>query len=310
MLGVMNEVTVRRCPPALYRDALELVLDSVSADQRGSVIDALRPVAEQGVDVFDGLVVAESHGRLAAATWLQPQVGRTSTLWPPIGKHTLDDRTAEQLIDAVLDAAVELPVDLVQVLLDDSQASLGRPLEKAGFSKLAQLAYLMQVVPRKSVEPTEPRLTFDSPAMEERSLFEELITGTYESTLDCPALEGRRHIADTLAGYQSVGQHDPDLWFVVRWDSQPAGVLLVSPHVEDDQWEVVYMGVIPPFRGRGLGAKILARLRALASSARVGHIILAVDSANSPAVKMYDQAGFVEWARRTAYIRQVDRNRA
>jgi ribosomal protein S18 acetylase RimI-like enzyme len=310
MLGGMNDVTVRRCPPALYRDALELVLTSVAADQRGSVIDTLRPVAEQGVDVFAALVVAESHGRLVAASWLQPQVGRTSTLWPPVGKHALDNPTAEQLIGAAIDAANDLPVDLVQVLLDDSQAALAAPLERMNFTKLAELQYLMLVVPRKFTEPAEPRLTFDSPAMDDRELFEQLVKATYESTLDCPALEGRRHIADTLAGYQTVGHHDPSLWFVVRWDSQPAGVLLVSPHLEDDQWEVVYMGVIPAFRGLGLGAKILARLRALASTAQVGHIILAVDAANTPAVKMYDQAGFVEWARRTAYIRQVDRGHA
>lgn len=306
MLGSMNEVIVRRCPPILRRDALELVLEGVSTDQRGAVIDALRPVAEQGVDVFAGLVVAESNGRAFAASWLQPQIGRTSTLWPPAGKRKLDLHTVEQLITATLESAATLPIDLVQVLLDESQLSVGEPLVKLGFSKLAELSYLMQVLPRRFAHPSDSRLIFDSPAFDQRPLFEELIKATYEATLDCPALEGRRHIADTIAGYQTVGQHDPSLWFIVRWESQPAGVLLVAPHTEDDQWEVVYMGVIPQFRGLGLGAKILTRLREIASSAQVGQIVLAVDLANTPAVKMYDQAGFVEWARRTVYIKQVD----
>lgn len=301
----MSDIVVRICPAEKLQAALELVLHNVSPDQRGAVIDLLRPIAEQGVDVFRGLTIAEKHGRVVGAAWLQPQVGRTATLWPPAFSGDRQELLACRLAQASIDAVQYLPVDLVQVLLGEHDAKSADWVAAVGFEFLAELRYLMLAVPGRMAADVDSDLQFESPATAQHALLEELVQSTYAGTLDCPGLEGRRTIADTLAGYQCVGQHDPCLWSIVRWRGQPAGVLLVAPYPEAVQWELVYMGVVPEFRGHALGSKILTRLRAMASAHSIGHIVLAVDSQNAPALRMYEQSGFVEWARRTAYIKSV-----
>lgn len=287
-----------------------MVLQDVTPQLRAGLVDVLRPTAEKGIDVFAGLVIAEDNGRLVGAAWLQPQVGRTATLWPPITRGEENDTVPIQLASAAVKAANELPVDLVQVLLDKSSEWLVPLLEALEFEKLADLEYLMHTVPRRYLGEVDPEITLDSPAMDHRELFEELVQSTYQQTLDCPGLEGRRHIADVLCGYQAVGEYDPNMWYIVRWKSEPVGVLLTAPYPDGEQWEIVYVGITPRYRGQHLGRKVLAHLSSLAAAKKVEYVVVAVDAANAPALRIYEQGGYVRWAERTAYIRSVKRNNA
>lgn len=307
MLPAMSSPVVCPCPSPLQHAALELVLGDVSPEQRGALIDTLRPLADQGVDVFSGLAVAESKRRVTGACWLQPQVGKTSTLWPPAFAGKYDPHLAERLASQSLEAAHRLPIELAQVLLDGDDDRHVRWAESLGFDYLADLLYLVLTVPPVpgASAHQDPLLELDAPALAHQPLLEELIQATYVGTQDCPGLEGRRNIVDTLAGYQSVGRYHPQLWWIVRWRGEPAGVLLVAPYPDAVQWELVYMGVTPRFRGQALGSKILHRLRRLASEAGINQVVLAVDSSNTPALRMYQRCGFVEWARRIAYVKSI-----
>lgn len=305
MLRLMEGDVISICPPHLHRTALERVLGNVSPEQRGTVIDALRPIAAQGIDVFAGLLIAERDNAVVAATWLQPQVGRTATLWPPAPGAGEDPPLAEALVAAALEAGRELPADLVQVLLEESNDPIIATLLRLGFRHLADLHYLSLKIPSRQPREADDRLRLRSPAADQPVLLRKLIADTYNDTLDCPGLEGRRQMDDVLAGYASVGVHDPNLWFIAEWRGEPAGVLLLASYPEVNQWELTYMGVAPKFRGEGMGKRILSRLVSLALQAGVGHVVLAVDARNWPAMQMYEQANFVGWARRTAYIREM-----
>ncbi len=167
----------------------------------------------------------------------------------------------------------------------------------------------MLAVPSLAIKP-DSQITLAPPTPSETELFEQLIVESYEATLDCPGLEGLRNIKDVLAGYRTIGQHDPALWHILRWKQQPAGVLLLAPFPESNQWELVYMGVVPRMRGHELGAEVLQQVAYRASLAGVGHVVLAVDTENHPAIRIYRAAGFVEWARRAAYIKRIAANSA
>lgn len=310
MLRGMSQSTIRLCPPEMQRQALEMVLQDVTPQLRAGLVDVLRPTAEQGIDVFAGLIIAENDGRLVGAAWLQPQVGRTATLWPPITRSEEAGSVPIQLASAAVQAADSLPVDLVQVLLDKPNAWLVPLLDALEFERLADLEYLMHAVPRRFLGELDPEVTLDYPAMQQRELLEELVKATYEQTLDCPGLEGRRNIADVLSGYQAVGEYDPNMWYIVRWKSEPVGVLLTAPYPDGEQWEIVYVGITPRFRGQQLGRKVLAHLSSLAATKQVEYVVVAVDAANAPALRIYEQGGYVRWAERTAYVRSVERNNA
>ncbi len=89
----------------------------------------------------------------------------------------------------------------------------------------------------------------------------------------------------------------------MRHSQRDIGCLLLADHPESNQWELVYMGLVPEARGRGWGAKIARHAQWEAQRAGRERLVLAVDAANRPAVAMYQQAGLFAWDRRVVLLR-------
>jgi GNAT superfamily N-acetyltransferase len=68
------------------------------------------------------------------------------------------------------------------------------------------------------------------------------------------------------------------------------------------------MGVLPAARGHGWGAGIVRYAQWLAGQAARGRLVLAVDAANAPALRMYAAAGFRQWDQTSVFLRIFDRN--
>ena len=100
----------------------------------------------------------------------------------------------------------------------------------------------------------------------------------------------------------------PDWWTLLLDGGRPAGVLLLSGLGVGGQMgaEVVYLGLAPAARGRGLSAPLLALAERAAATTSGRLLALAVDSQNAPAVAVYKRAGFRQNERRTALIRRLD----
>jgi hypothetical protein len=129
-----------------------------------------------------------------------------------------------------------------------------------------------------------------------------LLRRTYEGTLDCPGLSELRADDDILDGHLHAGEFDPSLWFMLHDGPRPIGALLLSPSAATDSVEVVYLGLAPEARGRGLAAALLAHgARAIASRPE-RTLALAVDARNTPAAKLYERAGFAAVRRREAWV--------
>src|SRR5207248_437975 len=89
--------------------------------------------------------------------------------------------------------------------------------------------------------------------------FHATLARTYEDTLDCPEVSGVRTIEQVIEGYRAQGRYEPGRWWLAREAGRPVGVAIVTALPGSGDWEVGYMGLVPPARGRGLG--ILACLR-------------------------------------------------
>ena len=84
--------------------------------------------------------------------------------------------------------------------------------------------------------------------------------------------------------------YDPTLWLLATAAGQPAGAL--TGHVWDDRGWVNYLGVLAPFRGRGIGAALLRRSFATFASRGIRRVILNVDAENpTGATALYEHAG-------------------
>ena len=62
---------------------------------------------------------------------------------------------------------------------------------------------------------------------------------------------------EVLSGYRTTGVFDPQRWLLVRQDGEDVGCLLLADHPTSSQWELVYMGLVPEVRGRGLGIELV-----------------------------------------------------
>jgi mycothiol synthase len=90
--------------------------------------------------------------------------------------------------------------------------------------------------------------------------------------------------------HTSNPSYDPAWWLLATSEGQPAGALI--GRVWDDRGWVDYLGVLPPCRGRGIGAALLRRSFAAFAGHGVRRVILNVDAENTTgATALYERAG-------------------
>jgi len=185
--------------------------------------------------------------------------------------------------------------------------------ERAGFTVLAVLDYMTRPVPeRRTIDaPTLPDDVSLGPWRRGDPILLRILESTYVDTLDCPGLCGLRRTEDILEGHLASARYEPPLWTVLRVDDRPAGALLLSPShrssdgLGSDDCELVYLGLAPWARGRGLGRLLLQHGLAQLSCRSERRITLAVDRANLPAVALYSSMGFLPGPARLALIMPV-----
>lgn len=185
--------------------------------------------------------------------------------------------------------------------------------ERAEFSVLAVLDYMTRPVPdRRSIElPVPPEDVTLQPWRRGDPVLLRILDSTYVDTLDCPGLCGLRRTEDILEGHLASARYEAPLWTLLRIEERPAGALLLSPsHRSSDglggeECELVYLGLAPWARGRGLGRLLLQHGLAQLSRRAERRITLAVDRANGPAVALYSSMGFTPGAARLALIKPV-----
>jgi ribosomal protein S18 acetylase RimI-like enzyme len=191
-----------------------------------------------------------------------------------------------------------------------------------GFRPLAELRYLQttvkkilkttQAVMRPTPVPAESiqLLPFSDPSGED---VHQCVALTYVDSLDCAVINQFRSARQTIAGYQSSAVYTPRHWYrcVDPSTGEVVGCVLLAMHpvvpdasnatdasqADDSAFrhtaEIVYMGLLPKHRGRGLGKQIVAAV-ARTLQKQASQIILAVDRANQPAADLYRSLTFTE----------------
>lgn len=264
-----------------------------------------RRAAAQGLDL-SRLWLARDGDEIRAAALLIPHPGRTGLL---LASPPADDRQAllvGRACAALLASVAGSGIRLVQALSSPGEALRTSAWSAAGLRHLASLDYMER--PRElaaAQRPLPEGITLAPWDPAERRVLECLLPRTYEETLDCPGLASMRDPADILDGHLAVGEHDPGLWTIARLAGEPVAALLLSPAPESDSVEVVYLGMVPSMRGRGLGGALLSHGLAAVHARRERTVALAVDARNTPAVALYARAGFRTVRRREAFVASI-----
>ena len=243
-------------------------------------------------------------GRLVAAVAWLALPGRTALLLPASPVAPGIDAAA---LDALLREALALigqerPAFIQALLAADSVERLAL-LTRHGFQPLTLMLYLQRAALYPWTEPvSEAEAGWIAYSARTHAVFAETILQTYVNSTDCPELGRLRTIENVIESHKAVGRFDPRLWELIVIDERPAGCLLLSLMAGGTLAEVVYVGVTPEFRGRGVGALLVRR--ALEQTRRTGarRLALVVDERNASARRLYERFGLKETARRRALI--------
>ena len=297
--------SIQPTPPERHRDGLELLFSSMNAGERVAQMATTLAALGSGRLSLDGLLEARRGERTVGIAWGSVMGGRAALVWPPQLVAGEEESTAQALFQALDTWMQANHIQLANAFLADDQSLDARRLTAANYSRAAEILYL---VSDQSSFPDSPVLTdlqFEPFSEDKQERLAAIVEQTYEGTLDCPSLDGKRDIADVLAGYQESGVYDPQRWFLVRHGGDDIGCLLLTDHPAENQWELIYQGIIPAARGQGFGLAMTRHAQWLTCDANRSRLVLAVDAENQPAISAYTTSGFQQWDRRYVYVKLI-----
>ena len=301
-------VVCRPAGPAEVHPALRLILGANGrlADE-AAVIDFLQLTLHRGINLNDLWVATDARGGVVAAILPIVSPGRTMPLLAPGGRPRAGrSEAAGELVDAVCAHFRGRAVALAQVLLDPADSAAGDLYLARGFRQMAELQYLQAELRRDYPPPPLPAgLDWVNYSAAEHPTFAATIIETYRDSLDCPGLNGVRDIEDVIAGHKSSGEFDPSLWFALREAGRPVAVLLLSRTAHAGTTELVYLGLVPAARGRGLGDVVMRQALHAVAAQGPGTFALAVDAGNAPALRLYHRHGLRRVGSKLAMMRQL-----
>jgi len=256
-------------------------------------------------------VIALRGGRIVGSCVWVPGAGRCATVVAP-RLAEWDEEVASRLIRRAASAAAEAGARFIQAVAEpEGRSALARAIARAGMERLAVLAYLRRKVTEADARTAGPKgIVWKRWTPWRRRKFARTIARTYEGSLDCPAMAGLRTAQDALETHRATGVFRAGAWHLAfeggaghgspRRAREAVGVVLASE--VEGRGDLVYLGVVPEARGRGVGRALLGQ--AIRDTARMGLVALAVavDTQNAPAWRLYAGAGFKEVRRRLVFF--------
>lgn len=323
----------RPLPPGLRLAAAQRLVEGTGQGARQAARRIVESGHKDGV-AFDHVIATyePGMGRVREVALAIPSPGRSALVFlsrPQPGIDHPAERAA--CVAALCEHLAALPMDLeiAQSLPGVGEAWAVRALKDAGWHTVGELAYMRR--PLRAEEAAKGgllRSAASEPALPDGVELEPIrvpgpghhappalvaaLDDSYVNTLDCPELCGLRHTEDIVASHAAIGRPELALWSLIRHEGRPAGALLLSCLPENRCYELVYIGLGPSLRGMGLGEALMRRAigvlatRVRQSQARSGwSMTCAVDTSNTPAVRLYQRLGFSAFDRRVACVRSL-----
>lgn len=302
-------------PPARRLDAAERLVGATGPDRRTAATRFLRNAERHGIDASLMWGVFSQNGPVREVCLAVPGRGSTVTMFlsPPSGSGTPARAERAASIAAACDGFAEkarAAPELFQTLPEPTERWSIDAFTDAGFVFVGHLLYMQApLLPHNNPDIRWPEGFRCVPASaygadERRNLLIAALDRTYRETLDCPELCGLRSTPNILDSHEGAGEYDPSYWWLLMRGEEPAGCALLSANHDTPSMELVYLGLDPGVRGKGLARRLLHHALFEASRAGVAEITCAVDRRNAPALSLYRSLGFSPFAERVALVRK------
>ncbi|NEX16937.1 MAG: hypothetical protein C1943_09990 [Halochromatium sp.] len=289
------------CCPAPWRvHALRLLAAADEPSGLAELVEAINSLADQPEPDWQGLMIVPGPIGPAAAIWVQPQPGNTARLWLPVDSS----QWGAMLLHGARCWAASQGFNLVQAVIDTIDTDAALLLRDNGFPPLVDLRYLQAQIGREQPEKettSAAELRFESIGQLPSPRLESILSKIQDSSLDCPGLSDVLSPWQAIEGFRHQGQYSPEHWCILRYRAEDAGLLLMAPHPQTSCWELIYMGVTPGWRGHGLGRQLVIEALSRAACHGAERLLLSVDTRNHLALRLYQQLGFHDYAKRSLY---------
>jgi mycothiol synthase len=295
-----------RVPDHLRISAAEALVRESSKEQPSAGRRFLSTAREHGIDLEHFWMSTDKDESVARqACLVVPGAGRTAMVFI---STPADPEQVAEIAKLLEHAGAGAPHPLLaQALIDAHDTSCRTAFEQAGYAHLASLLYMRRRWVDVPLDEEVLRLPTGVEMFHvEHSGDDDLaraLEASYEKTLDCPSLHGMRDIRDVIESHRQTGEYNPDLWWVIHEESVPLGALLLNPHQDQEGVELVYLGLSPRLRGRGIASAVFHRGLEAISTHHNRTMACAVDANNEPARSFYARFGFETFQTREAYIR-------
>jgi ribosomal protein S18 acetylase RimI-like enzyme len=323
---VLRGGPVVRIPAGLRVQAAERLIAHDQPNRRAAAQRLVASAATHGIDLdlLWGVVDPAGTSVLEAAL-VVPGSGATGMMFvscprsPGVADGAAGDLRAAVIAGACADLAaggvggVAAEIKVVQCLPEPTETWTIDACRAAGMLEIGALEYLRrpfhrsdraaEVVALPSGVTATPMRDIDAPA--ERAALRAALDVSYIDTLDCPELCGMRDTEDVIASHRSTGTMDPRLWWIVREAGEPLGCLLLNPARSMGAVELVYLGLGPRLRGRGLGRTLMRMGIRESSRLRLATMACAVDARNEPARKLYASLDFTQHGSRVPFVKAI-----
>jgi ribosomal protein S18 acetylase RimI-like enzyme len=322
-----------RVPLELRIEAAARLIGDAAGAKSAAARRMLAIAAAQNIDLslMWGVGPRNEGGQLTGirqACLLVPGSGHTAMLLvsQPIAGETANpaQHAAERVacIRAACEAARapswgRAKINLFQALPDPQEYWAADAFTAAGFRSVGDLSYMRRGLER--IDPRDAEQTWPAgvvvrnvqgvrPGEADRDRVIAALDRSYIDTLDCPELCGLRATGDVLDSHRSTGHFDPAFWWLVLLEGEPHGCMFFSHAPELASVELVYLGLSPALRGRGVASLLMRMGMARVAQLPVEQITCAVDLRNGPALRLYERLGFERSGRRTAMVLQATRS--
>ena len=275
--------------PDEWTPALKMALARIPASDQPARVRHCLHLLETGVLDRRGIWVARADNEIIGVQVCAPLAGATCLFWLP----GADDAVADRLVQAGLDWSHSIGCKLAQAMAIPDDRPLAEPLLRCGFrsiTRMYQLEHRLTDLPAET--PTALRYECYRPSL--LPLFAATLERTYDGTLDCPELNGKRTIDEIIAGHRGQGTFHPEFWWLAYDGATPVGVVILVEMPDGSTWELAYLGIVPEYRRRGLGRAMTLRAMRALSAQPATRLSLAVDERNLAALRLYQSLGFVE----------------
>ena len=292
MMTTGSDLHVTPVAPSERKTVLQLIFQELESTRRDSLVQDYIGQATHGKLSLEGLLAVKHQDEIIGASWCHVLPGKTAALSAPQLKPGAT-KDAIDLLWAEMDRySKTADVEIAQCLIPTDSAENADALRRTGFRRVSLLMHMTSSSENFPETTAESRLEYQSCALDQMQRMADLVQSTYQQSLDCPVLNGSRKMTAVLEGYRHTGVFDPGRWLFVRFKSQDVGCLVLTDHAQENQWELMYLGLIPEVRGHGWGLEATRYAQWLVSQTERDQLVLSVDAANYPAVNVYELAGF------------------